>query len=160
VPEDEKVDIVSPDEKVILTVKKGREINGVVTQAFYISSETDKNPLKIFEKETSAENLISVPVNTFSPDNKYIFLKYEDAGKDRYIVLRTDGTDIKEGSKLVEIESLFSEAYPDFVIGDVTGWGSYSLLIVNTDTLEGKTGPSWWFDLSNLSFIRLSSRFN
>ena len=157
---DEKVDFISPDGKAILTVKRGREVNGIITQTFYISTEKDENPVKFFEKESSPESLISVPDNTFSPDNKYIFLKYDELGTIRYIVLRTDGEDIKKDGKTVEIVGLFNEKYQDFVITDVTGWGSYSLIVVNTDTLDGKTGPSWWFDLSNFSFIRLSSRFN
>ena len=157
---DEKVDILSPDGKATLTVKNIREASGLVSQTFYISSDADKTPIKIFEKKSNPENLVTVPDNTFSPDNKRLFLKYEEGGTTRYIVMRTDGKDIKEGSQTVEIESLFSEKHPDYVITDVTGWGSYSLIVVNTDTKDGKIGPSWWFDLSNFSFIRLSSRFN
>jgi hypothetical protein len=158
--EDVSVDIISPDEKSTLTVKKSGEVEGVITQTFYIKSEGDETSVKIFERESKSDNLISVPENTFSPNNKYIFLKYEDSGKTRYIVLRTDGEELKEGSQTVEIESLFSEKHPDYRITDVTGWGGYTLIVVNTNTVDGKTGPSWWFDLSNFSFIRLSSRFN
>ncbi len=154
------VDYLAPNGKATLTMKNGKEVKGVFTQTFYITSEEDKKPVKIFERDSSSDNLISVHHNTFSPDNKFIFLKSEDSGKTQYIVMRTDGKDIKEGSQNVEIVSLFSEKHPDFVITDVTGWGSYSLIVVNTDTKDGKLGPSWWFDLSNFSFIRLSTRFN
>ncbi len=157
---EEKAVIFSPDGKYTLTVYNASQTNGVLLQTFSVFSEEDKTPVKIFEKESNAQNLVSVPPNTFSPDNKYIFLRYEDSGKSRYIVLRTDAKDIKEGSKLIEIETLFAEKQSNFVITDVTGWGSYSLIVINTDTKDGKKGPSWWFDLSNFSFIRLSSRFN
>ncbi len=157
---DEKVDILSPDGKATLTVKNIRETSGLVSQTFYVSSDADKTLVKIFEKKSNPENLVTVPDNTFSPNNKHLFLKYEEGGTTRYIVMRTDGKDIKEGSHTVEIGSLFSEKHPDYVITDVTGWGSYSLIVVNTNTKDDKTGPSWWFDLSNFSFIRLSSRFN
>src|SRR3989304_9258457 len=105
---DEKVDILSPDGKATLTVKNIREASGLVSQTFYISSDADKTPIKIFEKKSNPENLVTVPDNTFSPDNKRLFLKYEEGGTTRYIVMRTDGKDIKEGSQTVEIESLFS----------------------------------------------------
>jgi|SRR3990172_2634416 len=154
------VDYLSPNGKATLTMKNGKELKGVITQTFLIASEEDKTPVEIFKKDSNPDYLISVPDNSFSPDNKYIFLKYEEAGKNRYIVIRTDGEDLGKDIETIEIESLFSEKYPDFVITDVTGWGSYSLIVVNSDTKEGKTGPSWWFDLSNFSFIRLSSRFN
>ena len=158
--EDESVDIISPDEKYTLNVKKKGLPGGLVTQTFYIKSDKDENPVEIYERESAADDLISVPENTFSPDNKYIFLKYGDSGKTRYIVLRTDGAELKEGIQSVEIESLFSEKHSDYIITDVTGWGGYTLIVVNTDTIAGQTGPSWWFDLTNFSFIRLSSRFN
>src|SRR3989344_1338475 len=145
------VDYLAPNGKATLTMKNGKEVNGVITQTFYFTSEEDKNPVKIFEKDSDPPNVISVHHNTFSPDNKYIFLQSEDSGKTQYIVMRTDGKDIKEGSYTVEIEGLFSEKHPDFVITDVTGWGSYNLIVVNTDTKDGKIGPSWWFDLSNFS---------
>ncbi|OGM21380.1 hypothetical protein A2714_02325 [Candidatus Woesebacteria bacterium RIFCSPHIGHO2_01_FULL_38_9] len=154
------IDFSSPDGTHTLTMKNGKEVGGVVTQTFFVSSEKDKTPINIFERDSDPDKLVAVPDNSFSPDHKYIFMIYEEDGKNRYIVFRTDGKDINKSGKTVEIESLFSEKFPDFVITDVTGWGSYSLIVVNSDTKEGKTGPSWWFDLSNFSFIRLSSRFN
>lgn len=158
--EDESVDIISPDDKYTLNVKKKSVPGGLISQTFYIKSDENDNPVEIYERESAADDLISVPENTFSPDNKYIFLKYGDSGKTRYIVLRTDGAELKEGIQSVEIESLFSEKHSDYIITDVTGWGGYTLIVVNTDTIAGQTGPSWWFDLTNFSFIRLSSRFN
>ena len=158
--EEENLDIPSPDGTYTLALKNGRELNGIVTQIFFITSESSATPIKIFEKDSNEDSRIVIPENTFSPDNKFVFLKFKDLGKTRYIVLRTDGKDIKEDTKSVEIESLFSEAHPDFVITDVTGWGANGLIVVNTDDVNGKIGPSWWFDLSNFSFIRLSTRFN
>src|SRR3989344_6984252 len=118
---EEEADIIPPDGKYTLTVKKGMELNGLVPQSFYISSEKDSSPIKIFEKNSKPENMISVPENTFSPDNKYIFLKYDEQGKSRYLVLRTNGEEIRNGVPTVEFEGLFSEKYPEFVITDVTG---------------------------------------
>jgi hypothetical protein len=155
-----KVDIISPDGKFTLIVEEEREKDVKVSQKFYITSEKVETPIMIYENVSAPESMFSVPINTFSPDNKYIFLKYEESGKDRYIVVRTDSEDIKPDTKTVEIVELFSEKQPDYVITDVTGWGSYSLIVVNTDTVAGNMGPSWWFDVSNFSFIRLSSRFN
>ena len=58
------------------------------------------------------------------------------------------------------MEELFAQKYADYKITDVTGWAAPTLLVVNTDKLDGTVGPSFWFDVASLSFTRLSTRFN
>jgi len=155
----EQIDIVSPDGKYTLTLKNVKNTNGF-TQTFFTSSEKDKTPHQIFEYTSNPDAAILIPFNTFSPDNKYIFLKFGNSEKPEYLVLRTDGQNIKGDQKTVEPVSSFAEKYPDFVITEATGWGGNNLIVVNTDDKEGNIGPSWWFDLSNFSFMKLSNRFN
>jgi hypothetical protein len=105
-------------------------------------------------------NLYELPFNAFSPDNKYIYVYLKNSVATSYIVLRVDGTPIlKEGSDL-EISSLFNKKYPTLKITDVTGWAAPTLLIVNTDKVEGGKGPSFWFDVTAHAFIQLSTRFD
>ena len=87
-------------------------------------------------------------------------MKIGDFEKPEYIVLRTDGKDMKDGKNYVEITKLFYEKYDDFVISDVTGWGGEGLIVLNSKSPDGETGPSFWFDLSGFGFIRLSTIFN
>ena len=162
-PVDEKettVDVISPNEKVTLTMKGLKKADGTLKQTFFISLDAAKESVEIYTHESDPSYQILIPYNTFSPDNKYIFLKIEDPERAQYIVVRTDGKNIKGEEKSVEITSLFYEKYEEFVITDVTGWGGYSLIVVNTNYKDGKIGPSFWFDLSNFSFIQLSNRFN
>lgn len=155
-----KESILSPDGKFTLTLASVKKANGQIGQTFSITNEKDKTTTKIFSKDSSQENRIFIPFNTFSPNDNFIFLEYPDSGTKKHLVLRTDGKEIAKGKQSVEVEERFYEKYPDFVITEVTGWGGYSLIVVNTNFKDGKTGPSWWFDLSNLGFIRLSTRFN
>ena len=60
----------------------------------------------------------------------------------------------------IEFAELFESKYPEYKITAVTGWGGLNLIVINTDKIDGGTGPSFWFDLSGHSFIRLSNRFN
>src|SRR3989344_3330835 len=80
---EETVNILSPDGKYTLTVKNVMQSSGLVTQTFYPSSEADKSPVKVFEKDSNPDKPVSIPYNTFSPDDKFIFLKHEEAGKMR-----------------------------------------------------------------------------
>lgn len=154
------IDTISPDGKYTLTMQSLKTPDGDISQAFSVSTDADLAPQNLYSKVSNPDSIISIPFNTFSPDNKFIFLKFADSGKTKHVVLRTDGAEIAKGSQTVEIESKFYEEYPDFVITDITGWGGVNLIVVNTNYNEGKIGPSWWFDLSNKSFIKLSTRFN
>src|SRR3989344_6219818 len=54
---EEKAVIFSPDGKYTLTVYNASQTNGVLLQTFSVFSEEDKTPVKIFEKESNAQNL-------------------------------------------------------------------------------------------------------
>jgi hypothetical protein len=154
-----KVNVVSPDGKYTLTMEtKGGE--GKVDQSFYISTLANNEKIKLKTDELLKDSLITIPYNTFSPDNEFIFLAQVVSGQPEYFVLRADGMEIKEGQYSVRIIEPFNEKYPDLNVTDVTGWGGLNLLVINSDNLDESVGPSFWFDLSNFGFIRLSHRFN
>ena len=155
-----KVDISAPDGKYTFSVENKILDNGNLTQTFSMTNEADKTTAVIYTKESAKENVITVPYNSFSPDDKYIFLEYPSGGKLIHIVLRTDGLDIKTDNKFVEIESSFSQKNPDYKITEVTGWGGINLIVFNTNNKDGELGPSWWYDVTSFSFILLSTRFN
>jgi hypothetical protein len=144
---------VSPDGKMTLVMneKKGSE-----TSLWTFSVADDQ----IFKEALPVGVQLSVPLNTFSPDNKYVFLKKESSGLTSYLVLITNGKSISENSQALEFTPLFYEKYPDFKITEVTGWAAPNLLIINTNKLDGEEGPSFWFELPAKSFIQLSNRFN
>jgi hypothetical protein len=152
-------EVVAPDGKftAILThLKNGDTIN----YKFIITNTKDGSQKEIFKRTTPVTSEMSLPDNTFSSDNKYVFLKLTDGGKDQYIVMRTDGEELLKDTQTLELVGMFYEKYSDFVVTDVTGWAGPTLLVVNSDKAEGGIGPSFWFDLSSRTFIKLSTRFN
>lgn len=140
----------SPDGKMSLTMKEEGTDNVLYT--FLLKDEAAGTVKQIFSKTASDGAALVVPLNTFSPDNKYVFLKETYGGKNSYI-LPLNGEE-------VNFSDLFANKYEDFVITDVTGWGGMNLIVINTDKAEGGTGPSFWFDVTTKSFIRLNNRFN
>ena len=126
--------VTSPDGKFTLTMtQKGTN--------YTFSSEKIN-----FVKTVSAGTVLSIPLNTFSPDNKYIFLKEESSGQADFFVVTP--------SEDLDINALFLAKYSDLVITDVTGWAAPTLVIINTKD------RSFWFDVASKSFISLSTRFN
>ena len=156
----ESIEIAAPNEKATLFVVNTKLSHGNTEQVFSVKKYTDESPVEVYSVESDEVNFVSVPLNTFSPDNRFIFLKEDNENKPKYLVMRTDGKNLKGDLKYVELTSLFYEKHPDFVISDVTGWGGYTQLVLNTDSKEGKTGPTWWFDAASLTFYKLTTRFN
>jgi hypothetical protein len=140
----------SPDGKLTLTMKNEDTAKGPVYTFFTTNLAGDRNLL--FTKTASVGATLSIPENTFSPDNKYVFLKEEYAGVTNYFLPVPSG--------IIDISAMFTAKYPDYVVTDMTGWGGINLIVINTDKVRGGIGPSFWFDVPNRSFYRLSTRFN
>ena len=149
----------SPDGTKTLIMKK-QEGKEQVIYSFYISSSSEPEKL-IFTKSVDLSNALSVPFNTWSPDNAYVFIKETESGQDHYFVLSSVGKTFVNSSPYISVDEIFLQKYPDnFKLTDVTGWGSPTLLVVNTGTEENKIGPSLWFEIPSQVFIQLSTRFN
>ena len=127
----------SPDGKAKLTMKKTKSTN-LVNYTFSIDKP-------IFSKTIASTNTISIPHNTWSPDNKYIFLKEDQDKEINYNVLSVTG------KEFINVSSLFREKYPDLKLVEITGWAAPTLLILNTQK------SSFWFNVTNKSFTLLSS---
>lgn len=140
----------SPDGAKTLIMKKQQTDSG----ASYSFSATDKKAniqTFIFSKTLVAPADISIPFNTWSPDNRYIFLK--EGASDYYVWPLA--VDLQTS---VNITSLFVAKYPDLTMIEVTGWAAPDLLIVNAKNKEGSKS-SLWFEVSSLHFIPLSTGF-
>jgi hypothetical protein len=141
----------SPDGKMSLIMRKEKG-DGTVTYRFTLKDEASGAQKEIFTKAETAGVTLSIPDNTFSSDNKYVFLKETGTSGVTYLVL-TD-------TQTFDVSSLFAAKHENYVITDATGWAGPTLLIINTDKASGGIGPSFWFDVASHSFIQLSSRFN
>lgn len=152
--------ILAPNGKMTLVVKEERVKDGVI-DTFSTQDEKAPSATQIYSETLPKGTLISVPFNTFSPDNKYIFLKKTAPNGVTYFVLKTDGTVFAKDEKTIDFLSLFKEKYPDdHSVTDVTGWGGINLIVVNTDKPDGTISHSFWYDVASNSFIQLSTRFN
>jgi hypothetical protein len=152
------VEVEAPNGKATLFLREKRVVEGTKWLLSVRSEEgTEK---EILTKILPSGSSLSVPYNTFSPDNRYIFLKETSPGGVSYLVLATNGAPLTKDTQSLEIVSLFAQKYPNFKITDVTGWGGPTLVVINTNNKDGSIGPSFWFDVASKSFIRLTNRFN
>lgn len=132
---------VSPDGSHTLTLKSSTS-GAQTTYSFYTADKL------LLSTTIPTESYFSIPFNTFSPDNKYVFVKEVTPTKTNYHVLPGN----------INVTTLFAEKYPAYTLQEITGWAAPNLLIVNAST--GTSNISLWFDLTTTSFITLSNRFN
>jgi hypothetical protein len=147
----------SPDGKLTLTVTKYTENGGNTAYTFLVTDEAKGVQKQIFTKTETAGTTLSIPDNTFSSDNKYVFLKESVGTEAKYFVLSTA---VSQDAPIANVSDLFTAKYQDYVISETTGWAGPTLLVVNTNKTDGSLGPSFWLDVGRNSFIRLSTRFN
>lgn len=150
---------ISPDGKMTLTTMRFAGGKEGTVYTFLVTDESSGIQRKIFTKTEVMGTILSIPDNTFSSDNKYVFLKEADGVRASYLILSTNVSPDFLNTP-INVSSLFAAKYQNYIITDVTGWGGPTLLIINTDKTSGGIGPTFWFDVASSSFIQLSTRFN
>lgn len=153
-----EISVGSPDGKWKLTMKeeKGKDS---INYTFTAGNTLDGIQNVIFTKNLPLGESMSIPANTFSPDDKYVFLKHTSAVGDNYTALSVTGGPIKDVQTL-DFSSIFASKYEDYKITEATGWGGVNLIVFNTDKTSGGIGPSFWFEVPSGAFTKLSNRFN
>ncbi len=143
-------DVHSADGTMILTMQKTINSSGISSYSFLVSSPNDKNVL-VYSKNLT-NGAISLPANSWSPDNKYFFIKESDAGIDNYLVFKADGANFTNGDLLIDVVPLYTAKVQNYDLRDITGWDAPGLLHVLT------TGPSFWFDIGSRAFLQLATK--
>lgn len=159
VPTPQTTEILAPDGLKTLTMKK-TEHKTRSDYAFSISRKTDPTKKDIFSVTKDQPSVITVPFNTWSPDDSYFFINETGEGYTNYYIFSSEGTHFALDVQYINLNDAFSKKFPDWKIQEVTGWAGPNLLLVNTLTEKGESGPSLWFDIYSQSFIRLSTKFN
>lgn len=150
--------LASSDGKATLVMKK-QQISTVTRYTFLTSGSLETSEKPLLTNIVDSSHTFSLPFNSWSPDNRYIFLKENEASRSSYLVLTSSGNPIRQNTQFVNIAQLFLQKYPDYHLEDVTGWAAPALLVINARNSTGEP-VSFWFDLESFTFIRLSTRFN
>lgn len=147
--------VISPDGNKKLMIK-----NISNTYSFYVASVSGNKGQPFFTKTVNQAESITIPGNSWSPDNAYAFVQENDKNSLDYLVFRASGERFSNGQQYLDVPSLFSQRNTDYIVKEVTGWAAPGLLIVNTAKNDNTIGPSFWLDMSNQSFIQLATHFN
>lgn len=155
----EEVVMDSPDGKMTLILKSQKREN-YTDYSFFTSDKTDSAVRLIFNKKEISSERITIPYNSWSPDNEYFFIEEFTPGINNYYVFFASGKNFADNQQYLDIQTLFLEKVTGFTITEMTGWAASNLLIVNTKVSEGDEKASFWFDVKSQRFIKLSTYFD
>lgn len=150
---------VSPDGKKTLAMVATKDQLGDKYTLTLLTEKSDE-PEVVYQELFSSGAVVELPFNAFSPEGKYIFLKQTNQNGTTYLTIPISKGFETGVRPVTNVSEIFYSKYSDYVITDVTGWGGVSLLVVNTNKVQGDKGPSFWFEASTGRFYKLTTRFN
>lgn len=159
VPKESTASEISSDgtRKVILRTIENKNKTQNVTLATKDEEDSEQIVFNIMLEEGKS---ITIPYNSWSPDNKYFFIQLnKPQGKD-IMVFRAKGEPFATGESYLDLTGLFAKKETGNNFKEATGWGSESLIILNTTTSDAKQGPSYWFEVPSKAIIQLSTLFD
>ena len=128
--------------------------------AFYVARGDVSGAKLIFTQTLAGGDSMSLPRNSWSPDNQEVYLLRQSGSLTQYLVFQAGGENYNQGDKYLEITSLFAKANNRLRVRDVTGWDGYGLLHVETVKSDGSRGPNFWFVTGTQQFLQLAKAPN
>ena len=145
-----------------ITMRENGINTPIHTYQFFVSPPNvniSSNTKPFFTATTSAKTTFSIPFNAFSPNDQYLFLQEKSPNETKYLLFNSSGQPFTNGNLYEDIGVLFKNYTSSYILSDVTGWASDTLLVIETQDGNGNPSKSFWFDVTNFSFIPLATRF-
>ena len=133
-------------------IMRTKTADSSTSYSFFTADTSGKNEKPLFAKTVTSETTMLLPANSWSPDNKLVFLRENGPSSFNILVFKVSGDPFSNNQLYLSVVPLFVVRKTGYYIADVTGWDSDTLLHVKT------TGPSYWFDVDSLAFLQLASR--
>ena len=150
---------VSPDGAKTLVMKVTPEAHNLTSYVFTVKDSPDAPEQTVYQTNVESGVSMSIPFNSWSPDNQYFFILKKDGTDIHTLVFKASGKSFPDGSQFVDVNDAFVQKKIQYPFTEVTGWASPTLLVVNTKSPTSSAPISYWFDLSKKSFIRLTNSF-
>ena len=149
----------SPDgtKKLTLTITANKDNVHVYTVSASDGDGTNKQT--VYTTTLPEGESLSIPFNTWSPDNRYFFIEHTTPKGKEALTFRQIGQSLTDDEPYLNITSIFNGKNTGNTYQETTGWASETLLIVNTISAGGSKGPSYWVEVPSKAVIQLSTEF-
>ena len=150
---------ISPDgtKKVVMQVT--RNPDNTSTYDFSAMDGNEANEQHVFSKTLDSSRSMTIPFNTWSPDNKYFFIQENAKETKSVFAFKASGAAFSDTEQYFDVTDLFEKRNTGNNFGEATGWASESLIIINTTKQDNTKGPSYWFEVPSKQIIQLSTEF-
>lgn len=160
IPEEQVISQISPDGTKLLkmTITTNKDLSK--TYSFATSDVNGTNQQAIYSVTyTDTADSMSIPFNTWSPDDKYVFITHINSSGNEAIVLKANGEPVTDTENSINVTKVFVSKITDNFYDETTGWASETLLLVNTKTATREKGTSYWFEVPTKAIIPLATQF-
>lgn len=147
----QKSEIHSSDGTMNLIMQTETKKDQPKNYSFFVADISGKNKRLLFTKTVSLGE-ISAPLNSWSPDNKYLYLEEKKPGPVDVLVFKASGESFLNGEQYLDVGQLLAKSKAEYHLNHVTGWVSPTLVQVNTIKDDLTKGPSYWFDVESHAF--------
>lgn len=160
-PKSQTVSQISSDGTKEVIMKKTYNKDNTQTYTFSTADGLGNNQVVIFTRILDSSKIMSIPFNTWSPDNKYFFVQEQtkDGNVTDTMAFQGSGEAFASGEKYFDLTELFKERNTGNNFSEATGWASETLIIVNTTMPDNTKGPSYWFEVPSKAILQLSTDF-
>lgn len=149
---------ISPDGAKKVIMKATENIDGTITYDFSSANNNGENEQFVFSKTASSSDKMSIPFNTWSPDNKYFFIHEVAGGNKSELVFNASGAPFSESEPYLEAVDVFNKQNTGNNFEEATGWASETLIIINAKDKNGER-VSYWFEVPSKAIVPLSTDF-
>ncbi len=163
-PAMQETNVHSGDGTMKLMMKTEKKPDGTSTYSFTATDISGNNPKSLLTKTVPPGGTMIIPQNTWSPDNKLVFLQENDPATSAatlaplsIFILKASGELFADNQQYLDVTSLWTQRTINYTFKSATGWASPTLLIITTNKNDGTRGPSYWFDVPSKAFLQLAS---
>jgi hypothetical protein len=127
------------------------------TETFDITSSDSSTFM--FSKTLPQGQSISIPYNTWSPDDKYFFIQENDGSQTAVMVFNDNGDPFANGDSYLDLTGDFAKYAPGAIFDEASGWAADNLIIILTKNADGSEGTSYWYGVPDESVTPLATKF-
>jgi hypothetical protein len=151
---------ISMDGQKKVSVKTTTKQDQMIAYDVVTSNGDGTNEQKIYSNVLASHEAVTIPFNTWSPDNRYFFVEEtSESGQPRVKVFAALGEAFADGSQFLNMTDIFDNYQTGNIFDEATGWAANGLIIVNTKLSDQTQGSSYWFTVPSGTFIALTTRF-
>ncbi len=150
---------ISPDGTKKVVMKITENSDNTKTYDFSTMDENGSNEKPVFTKTLDLESSMTIPFNTWSPDNKLFFVQGNIGNNKSVFAFRATGAAFSGTEVYFNVTDLFNQKNTGNEFSEATGWASETLIIINTKKPDDTKGPSYWFEIPSKAIIPLSTEF-